>query len=179
MGYVGNEFLSHLVDPCLLLNILLKLVIDRFQLTDGLPETHGQRIHVLSQDPDLCILPFFRFIPGVKIQLGHFFRKTGKLVNGAREPSCHKIDHDPADQYGKDAHIGQKPVGEHGTLADTGKRGAHNESCAVIRKKAPAFQIAAVSPRVEGDLERIGFILLQHLYVHMVFSKNIPLHPVP
>ena len=71
MRYIGKEFLPHLINFILSLNIPLKFIISTFQFGNRLLQCIGKLIDILSK---LCDLrPALSSILRIKIQVDHSF----------------------------------------------------------------------------------------------------------
>ena len=66
MGNIIQKLFSHFIDFHLILNILLQLIVCRFQLGNGMLQLTGHLVKIISQH--INFIPGLAFISGFKIQ---------------------------------------------------------------------------------------------------------------
>ena len=170
VGHVREEFFSHLVYLCLLLDVPLQLIVGRFQFRDGLLQLLRHLIDVVAEDADLVFL--FSLIPGFKIQFRHFPGNTCQLQDRLGDPLGNKGNDHNAYQHHCHADIAQEPVGYSHALPDALDGASQDKNIAVVQA-APQLQIVIFQETVSHPAQCVSIRGFQRLPILGTGAVNI------
>ena len=138
MGYVIQEFLSHLINFHLIRNILLQFIIGRLQFGNGVLQLTGHFVKIIPQHIDL--ISRLALISCLEIKICHLTGKLGQLRNRLGQPSGHRHHTHSAYNNNDNSYKEIKFIGNVRTLLNA-FQGTSNQEIIAIVKLSPAFHI--------------------------------------